>query len=194
MQVEKRLAHRIRHPPHPPDPRDDETFGIGRIAKHARSPAQHQRFQPGGQPVKAAGTRTVKFRDCPHVAVNRHHIGKTGKNRADGTVAFRSLPMNNVRPDFLQFSPDRADAALITACAASRFSAHAGRETRCCPPVFPANTPVVAGRRPRGFRHRGARESLAARLLERCQCGARDSCILWTTPGCRWSGWQYASN
>ena len=44
--------------------------------------------------------------DCEHARKSRQH-------GAESAVAFRALPVNDVRLDFLKFFPRRADAALI---------------------------------------------------------------------------------
>ena len=55
----------------------------------------------------------MKPGDQSHVAVKGEHIGKSGKYGADVLVPFRTLTVDDVRPDFPQLAARRADATLI---------------------------------------------------------------------------------
>ena len=72
-----------------------------------------KRFQPRRQPQERKRPRAIHPGNQPHVAVNGQHVGKAGENGADGAIAFRALAVDDVRLDFVQFFPRRADAALI---------------------------------------------------------------------------------
>ena len=45
--------------------------------------------------------------------MDRHYVGKTRENGAQGVIVFRALTVNDVRLELVQFFPRRAEAALI---------------------------------------------------------------------------------
>src|SRR5947199_10833723 len=70
-------------------------------------------FETRGEPLESKWPGAVHSRDQAHVSMNREDVGKSGKDRANAAVPFRSLSMHDVRLKLTDFAAAGANATLI---------------------------------------------------------------------------------
>ena len=74
-----------------------------RDANDALGARQHEVFEPRREPEIREWPLLIQLGDAAHVAVQRQHIGKARKDRAQAAIRLRALAMNEVRIDFPDF-------------------------------------------------------------------------------------------